>query len=63
MRRFSFTASKIKSKREKLIITCKGLHLIGVLVQLVRIRACHARGHGFESHTYRNFKNVIHQPS
>lgn len=26
MRRFLFTACKIKSKREKLIITCKGLH-------------------------------------
>ena len=26
----------------------------GVLVQLVRIHACHAWGHGFESRTYRN---------
>ena len=25
----------------------------GALVQLVRILACHARGHGFESHTHR----------
>ena len=26
----------------------------GVLVQLVRIHACHAWGHGFESRTHRN---------
>ena len=26
----------------------------GALVQLVRIRACHARGHGFESRTHRS---------
>ena len=25
----------------------------GVLVQLVRIHACHAWGHGFKSHTHR----------
>ena len=29
--------------------------LIGALVQLVRIHACHAWGHGFESRTHRNF--------
>ena len=29
----------------------------GALVQLVRIHACHAWGHGFESRTHRN-KNV-----
>ena len=28
-------------------------NLIGVLVQLVRIHACHAWGHGFESRTHR----------
>ena len=27
----------------------------GALVQLVRIHACHAWGHGFESRTHRNF--------
>ena len=27
----------------------------GALVQLVRIRACHARGQGFESPTHRQF--------
>ena len=27
---------------------------IGALVQLVRMPACHAGGHGFESRTYRN---------
>ena len=27
---------------------------IGALVQLVRIHACHAWGHGFESRTHRN---------
>ena len=26
----------------------------GALVQLVRIHACHAWGHGFESRTHRN---------
>ena len=29
------------------------IHL-GALVQLVRIHACHAWGHGFESRTHRN---------
>ena len=28
--------------------------LNGALVQLVRIHACHAWGHGFESRTHRN---------
>ena len=27
--------------------------VLGALVQLVRIRACHARGQGFESPTHR----------
>ncbi len=27
----------------------------GALVQLVRIHACHAWGHGFESRTHRNY--------
>ena len=31
----------------------KGNNLNGVLVQLVRIHACHAWGHGFESRTHR----------
>ena len=31
--------------------------IIGALVQLVRIHACHAWGHGFESRTYRQQKN------
>ena len=32
----------------------KGILLItGVVVQLVRIRACHARGRGFESRPFR----------
>ena len=34
--------SKIKNKNN------------GALVQLVRIHACHAWGHGFESRTHRN---------
>ena len=28
----------------------------GALVQLVRIHACHAWGHGFESRTHRTFQ-------
>ena len=31
----------------------KQLEIIGALVQLVRIHACHAWGHGFESRTHR----------
>ena len=30
-----------------------------MLVQLVRILACHARGHGFESHTHRMEKKQL----
>ena len=30
---------------------------IGALVQLVRIHACHAWGHGFESRTHRLIKD------
>ena len=37
--------SREKATREK---------LNGALVQLVRIHACHAWGHGFESRTHRN---------
>ena len=38
--------------REKATIKTKKLN--GALVQLVRIHACHAWGHGFESRTHRN---------
>ena len=31
------------------------IKIIGALVQLVRIHACHAWGHGFESRTHRKF--------
>ena len=31
----------------------KIIKIIGALVQLVRIHACHAWGHGFESRTHR----------
>ena len=30
----------------------------GALVQLVRIHACHAWGHGFESRTHRQFESL-----
>ena len=33
----------------------------GVLVQLVRIHACHAWGHGFESRTHRK-KPLMREP-
>ena len=32
----------------------------GALVQLVRIHACHAWGHGFESRTHRNKHPILH---
>ena len=32
---------------------------IGALVQLVRIHACHAWGHGFESRTHRKEKKRV----
>ena len=35
------------------------IKIIGALVQLVRIHACHAWGHGFESRTHRQ----KHEPS
>ena len=34
--------------------------LNGALVQLVRIHACHAWGHGFESRTHRNKHPALH---
>ena len=45
----------------QIVIFALSLHsqsAIGALVQLVRIRACHARGQGFESPTHRRiYKN------
>ena len=35
------------------------LWITGVVVQLVRIRACHARGRGFESRPFRFFNSKI----
>lgn len=35
------------------------LRTTGVVVQLVRIRACHARGRGFESRPFRFFNSKI----
>ena len=36
----------------------KSSYLIGALVQLVRIHACHAWGHEFESRTHRQLNKV-----
>ena len=35
------------------------IKIIGALVQLVRIHACHAWGHGFESRTHRFFTREV----
>ena len=35
------------------------IKIIGALVQLVRIHACHAWGHGFESRTHRRSLQII----
>ena len=39
----------------------KIIKIIGALVQLVRIHACHAWGHGFESRTHRKSLFSIYQ--
>ena len=39
---------------------CSEILLFGALVQLVRIHACHAWGHGFESRTHRD-RNLVSQ--
>ena len=38
----------------------KAMKKNGALVQLVRIHACHAWGHGFESRTHRNKHLILH---
>ena len=43
---------------------CDCQMIFGALVQLVRIHACHAWGHGFESRTHRfSTKKKIKEPS
>lgn len=37
-------------------LTSKNRNVNGILAQLVRASACHAEGHGFESHRFRNKK-------
>ena len=53
----------LSSKSRKTICRLKKIHYLcirnnrnGALVQLVRIRACHARGQGFESPTHRRVR-------
>ena len=38
---------------------CLENDFIGALVQLVRISACHAGGHGFESRTHRKERRLV----
>ena len=40
-----------------LYICTRNQQMNGALVQLVRIRACHARGQGFESPTHRKSRS------
>ena len=49
--------SREKAAKSKLKAKSK---LNGALVQLVRIHACHAWGHGFESRTHRNKHPALH---
>ena len=50
-----YLVMKIKAHTFALAIERDCFWLIGgALVQLVRIHACHAWGHGFESRTHRN---------
>ena len=46
MRTFAPAIEKEKASK-------RAIKIIGALVQLVRIHACHAWGHGFESRTHR----------
>ncbi len=55
MMRSSFFCGLFIAELKK-CITFATLNQIGALVQLVRIRACHARGHEFESRTHRKRK-------
>ena len=54
-----FFVPKLKNVSLKFVALIKSLYLCGrnfetgALVQLVRIHACHAWGHGFESRTHR----------
>ena len=41
-----------------LYICTRNQEMNGALVQLVRIRACHARGQGFESPTHRKSRQT-----
>ena len=41
-----------------LYICTRNQEMNGALVQLVRIRACHARGQGFESPTHRKSRQM-----
>ena len=57
------TASLTERRKEiKWVSLNKSRIKFGALVQLVRIHACHAWGHGFESRTHRKGEWFFHSP-
>lgn len=45
-----------------MLYLCTAKQKRGLVVQLVRIHACHAWGHGFESRTHRTSQDVQRVP-
>ena len=54
-----FRKSSTFASQSREIATKKQKKSKGALVQLVRIHACHAWGHGFESRTHRTNNTIL----